>query len=98
MTSYLGQMQADIEGWLEIDDNILRDMLVFHGDLKPGVKFVSAERFTETISNSEEVINHKKFYPRIFLAATGSVGTGLERADAYAVYRIGFPTSIFEIA
>ena len=59
--SCLEQMQADIESWMDMDDSILGDSLVIHGDQKPEVKFVSAERFTETIANPEELINSKKF-------------------------------------
>ena len=72
--SCLEQMQADIESWMDMDDSILGDSLVIHGDQKPEVKFVSAERFTETITNPEELINSNKFYPRILLATAGSIG------------------------
>ena len=59
---------------MDMDDSILGDSLVIHGDQKPEVKFVSAERFAETITNLEELINSNKFYPRILLATAGSIG------------------------
>ena len=96
--SCLEQMQADVESWMDMDDSILGDLLVIHGDQKPEVKFVSAERFTETIANPEELINKDKFYPRILLATAGSIGAGLDSPDVYAVCRVGFPTSIFAMA
>ena len=69
-----------------------------HGDLKPEVKIFSAERFTRCIDNPEELVNTNQFYPRIMLATAGSIGSGLDSPDVYSVYRVGFPTSIFEMA
>lgn len=83
--SCLEQIQADIESWMDIDDSILGDSHVIHGDQKPEVKFVSVERFTETIANPEELINSNKFYPRILLATAGSIGAGLDSPDFYAI-------------
>ena len=91
-------MPVDIESWLDMDDIILGDALVIHGDQSPEVKCVSAESFTESVSNPEELINRNKFDTRIILATTGSIGAGLDRLDVYAVCRVGFPTSLFEMA
>ena len=59
-SSCLEQMQADIELWLDMKEDIQGDVIVIYGDLKPEVKFVSAERFTQVITNPEELINSKK--------------------------------------
>ena len=81
-----------------MDDTILRDALVIHGDRKPEVKLISAERRTETVSNPEELINRNKFYPWILIATAGSIGAGLDSSDMYAVCWVGFATSIFAMA
>jgi len=87
--SCLEQIQADIEAWLDMDDTILRDTLLIHGDQKPEVKFMSAEKFTETVSDPEDLINKNKFYPRFFLATAGNIGAGLDSSDIYVVCRVG---------
>ena len=97
-SSCLDQMQADVELWLDMNENIKGDVIVIYGDLKPEVKFVSAERFTKIHGNPEELINNNLFYPRILLATAGSIGAGLDSPDVYSVCRAGFPTSIFEMA
>ena len=81
-----------------MDDIILGHECVIHGDLKPEVKFANTERFTETIQNPEELITKNLFYPMILLATMGSIVSGLDSPDIYAVYRVGFPTSVFEMA
>ena len=93
--SCLEQIQADIESWLDMDDTILIDTLVIHGDQNPEVKLVSAERFTEKVCNPEGMINENKFYPRILLKTVGSIGDGLDSPDVYAVCQVGFATSVF---
>ena len=95
-SSCLEQMQADVESWLDMNENIKGDVIVIHGDLKPEVKFVSAERFTKIHENPEELINNNLFYPRILLATAGSIGAGLDSPDVYSVCRAGFPTSILK--
>ena len=96
--SCLDLMQSEIELWLDMNDEIKGDVLVINGELKPEVKFASAERFTQVIDNQEELINNNRFYPRILLATAGSIGAGLDSSDVYVVCRAGFPTSIFEMA
>ena len=54
--SCLEQLQADVEMWLNINDDIQGNALIAHVALKPEVKFVSAERFTRCINNPEELI------------------------------------------
>ena len=61
------------------------DVIVIYGDLKPEVKFVSAERFTKVIVNPGELIYNNKFYPRILLATAGSIGAGLDSPDVFSV-------------
>ena len=72
--SCLEQMQADVELWLDMNENIKGDAIVIYGDLKPKVKFVSAERFTKVNENPEELINTNIFYSRVLLATAGSTG------------------------
>ena len=48
-------MQDNIEVWLGVNNKIFGDALVINGDPKPEIKFVSAERFTETIKNPKEL-------------------------------------------
>ena len=96
--SSLEPMQQDLELWLDMNPDIQGDILVINGDLKPEVKFVSAERFTEEITDPESAVNRNKFYPRVLLATAGSIGAGLDSPDVFAVVRLGFPTSIFEMA
>ena len=91
-------MQADIELWLDMNETVKGDVIVIYGDLKPEVKFVSAERFTKVIVNPEELVNNNKFYPRILLATAGSIGAGLDSPDVYTVCRAVFPTSILKMA
>ena len=81
-------MKEDIQG----------DVIIIHGNLKPEVKFVSAERFTQVITNPEELINSNKFYPQILLATAGIIGAGLDSPGVYSVCRASFSTSIFEMA
>ena len=50
------------------------------------------------MEDPEPLINSNKFYPRVLLATAGSIGAGLDSPDVYAVIRMEFPTSIFEIA
>ena len=74
-----------------MNPEIQGDILVINGDLKPEVKFVSAERFTEEIEDPESVVNRNQFYPRVLLATAGSIGAGLDSPDVFAVVRLGFP-------
>ena len=73
------------------------DVLVINGDSKSEVKFVSAERSIEEVDDPESLVNSNKFCPRVLLATAGSIGTGLDSPDVFAVVRMGFPTSIFEM-
>ena len=66
--------------------------------MKKEVKFISAERFTKTMTNPQELIDRNKCYPRILLATAGSIGPGLNSQDVYSVSRIGFPSSIIDMA
>ena len=91
-------MQAKIELWLDMNDDIKGDALVINGGLKLEVKFASAERFTRVIDNPEELLNNNLFFPRILLATAGSIDAGLDSPDVFSVCQAGFPTSIFEIA
>ena len=43
-------------------DGIEGDVLVIYGNLKPEVKFVSAERFSQEIDNPEEMTSTNQFY------------------------------------
>ena len=97
-SSCLEQMQVDIESWLDLDDSILGDLLVIYGDQKPEVKCISAQSFTESIKNLEELINSNQFYPWILLVTASSIGAGLDSPDVYAVCRVGFATSVFAMA
>ena len=96
--SCLEQMQGNIKLWLDMNDDIQGNALIINVDLKIEVKFGSAECFTYINDNPEELIDSNPFYPRIIIATTGSVGAGLDSPDVYAVYRVGFPNSIFEMA
>ena len=80
-----------------MNDDIKGDVLVISGNLKPEVKFASAER-SRVNKDPESLINDNKFFPRILLAIVGDIGAGLDSLDVYAVYRAGFPTSILEMA
>ena len=95
--SCLDQMQSDKELWLYMNDDIKGGVFVISGDLKPEVKFASAERFTKVIKDPESLITNNEFFPRILLATAGSIGVGLDSPDVYAVCRAGFSTSIFEM-
>ena len=92
------ELQTSLELWLDMEDKIKGDIIVITGDLKPEVKFASAEAFTRHIDNQQDLVNENKFLPRILLATAGSIGAGLDSSDVYAVCRSGFPTSIFEMA
>ena len=65
--------------------------------MKAEVKFVSAQIFTKTIENAEELVNSNSFYPRILMATAGSIGAGLDLVDVYSVVGVGFSTSILEM-
>ena len=90
-------MKVDIEQWLNASDDIKGDVLLIHGDMKKEVKYISAERFTKTITNPQELIDSNKFNPRILLATAGSIGAGIDSQDVYSVSRIGFLTSIIDM-
>jgi len=94
----LEPMQQELELWLDMNPDIQGDVLVINGYLKPEVKFVSAERFTEEVEDAESLINSNTFYPRVLLATADSIGAGLDSPDVYAVVRNGFSTSIFELS
>ena len=97
ISSCLDQMKADVELWLDMKENIQGDVIIIYGNLKSEVKFVSAEHFTQVISNPKKLINSNKFYPRILLATAGSIGVSLDSPDVYSLYRGGISTSIFEM-
>ena len=71
--------------------------MIIHGDMKADVKFVSAQMFTKTTKNAEELVNTNSFYPRILMATAGSIGAGLDSGDVYSVVKVGFPTNILEM-
>ena len=96
--SCLDQLKVDIEQWLNSSDEIKGDILIIHGDMKKEVKFVSAERFTESIDDPQLLLDSNKFYARILLATAGSIGAGLDSQDVYSVTRIGYPTSVIDMA
>ena len=81
-----------------MNDAIKQDVLVTNGDMKPEVKFASTERFTQVVENNETLIHSNVFLPRTLLGTAGSIGIGLDSPDVFAVSRVGFPTSIFEMA
>lgn len=81
-----------------MNHDIQGDVLVIIGDLKPEVKFVSVEQFTEEVDYPELLFNSNKFYPRVLLVTASSIGAGLYLPDVYAVVRMGFLMSIFELA
>ena len=86
--SCLDQLRVDLEQWMNSSDNIKGDVLIIHGDMKKEVKFVSAERFTRTVTNPQELIDSNQFYPRILLATAGNIGAGLDSPDVFSVIRI----------
>ena len=96
--SCLDQLRVDLEQWMNSSDIIKGDVLIIHGDMKKEVKFVSAERFTTTVTNPQELIDSNQYYPRILLATAGSIGAGLDSSDVFSVTRIGFPTSVIDMA
>ena len=96
--SCLDQLKVDIEQWLNSSDDIKGDVLIIHGDMKKEVNFVSAERFTESIADPQILLDSNKFYARILLATAGSNGVGLDSQDIYSVTRIGYPTSVIDMA
>ena len=95
--SCLDQLKIDVEHWLDSSDGIKGDALIIHGDMKAEVKFVSAQMFTKTTENAEELVNTNSFYPRILMATAGSIGAGLDSGDVYCVVKVGFSTSILEM-
>ena len=80
-----------------MSDRIKGGALIIHGNMKAEVKFVSAQIFTKTVDNAEELVTSNSFYPRILMATAGSIGAGLDLADVYSVVRVGFSTSILEM-
>ena len=65
--------------------------------MQPEVKYISAEIFTRSIENSDNLINRNIFFPRILIVTAGSIGDGLDTMDVHSVVRGGYPTSILEI-
>ena len=90
-------MKVDVEHWLDSGDGIKGDSLIIQGDMKSAVKLVSAQMFTKTVYNAEELVNINSFYPRILMATSGSIGADLDSADFYNVVKVGFSTSILEM-
>ena len=95
--NFLDQLKVDVEHWLDSSNDIKGDALIIQGDMKAEVKFVSAQMFTKTVDNAEELVNNNSFYPSILMATAGSIGTCLDLADVYSVVRVGFSTSILEM-
>ena len=58
-------------------DEIKGDVLIIHGDMKKEIKFVSAERFTQSTINPQVLIDSDQFYPQILLPTARSIGAGL---------------------
>ena len=56
--------------------------------MKPEVEFVSAEIFTKSVTDPEELINRNQFYPRIQIAKSGSIGANLDSDDVNTVVRV----------
>ena len=65
--------------------------------MKAEFKLFSAQMFTKTVDNTEELVNSNSFYPRISMATAGSIGAGLDLVDVCSVVRIVFSTSILEM-
>ena len=93
----LDQLKVDIEQWLNSSDDIKGDLII-HDDTKKEVKFVSAEKFTELIENPQLLLDSNKFYARILLSISGSIGAGLDLQDLFSVTMIGYPTSVINMA
>ena len=61
------------------------------------MNFVSAEQFTRYVSNPQQLIDRKIYYPRIIISTPGCIGTGLNSVDVYSVCQVGFPSSILDM-
>ena len=61
------------------------DTLLIIGDLETEVKQVNAERFTEEINNADKLIEENEFYPRVLIATSSCIGTGLDSSLVYSV-------------
>ena len=88
----LDQLKVDVDYWLDSGDVIKGDLLIIQGDMKAEVKLVSAQMFTKTVDNAEELVN-----PRILMATAGSIDAGFDLVDVYSVVRVGFSTSILDM-
>lgn len=86
----LDQLKVDVEHWLDSGDGVKGDSLIIQGDMKAEVNFVSAQMFTITVDNAEELVNSNSLYPMILMATAGSIGAGLDSEDIYRVVRVGF--------
>ena len=63
--NYLDQLEVDVDHWLDSSDGIKGDALIIQSNMKAEIKFVSAQMFTKTVDNAEELVNSNSFYPRI---------------------------------
>ena len=94
--NYLDQLKVNIEHRLDSSDGIQGGALIIKGHINAKVEFVSAQKFTKTIENAEELVNSNSFYPRILMATSGSIGAVFDSA-VYFVVRIGFSANILEM-
>ena len=90
-------IQNKIDLLLENEATFEGDTLLIIGDLETEVKQVNAERFTEEVTNADELIEDNEFYPRVLVATSSCIGAGLDSSLVYSVLRIGFPTSLINM-
>lgn len=66
--------------------------------MKKEIKFVSAERFTQSTINPQVLIDSDQFYPQILLPTARSIGAGLNWQNVFSVTHISFLASVIDMA
>ena len=76
------------------------DTMLIIGDQHPEVKHHSAQKFTMEMTSDEvqSALKSNQFHPRVLVATSSCIGAGLDCAFVCGVVRIGFPTSILNLA
>ena len=90
-------IKEEIDSWLNLTSAFEGDTIMINGDMESEVKLKSATMFTTHINNPRGLVDDSKFYPRVLIATSSSIGAGLDSRDVYSVIRIGFPTSVLDM-
>lgn len=95
LASSLENIKDSIDFWLDETSPFAGNALLITGAMEPELKLKHTNKF---VSPSPQITDEDSFVPRILLAAAGCIGAGLGSSKAHRAIRIGFSSSVNNLA